>query len=503
MKHGLISPTTWPSMPAPMDSEDDGEAWIWDDYVLVLQKNPTNCETVLARVRANLSSKQPPAAKAPLPIEYPYALVAYYKKHKNPHGPSSQIILCVAIECVDYSALPREMHDLARSQGETLPTGKGPLMIGMFKADGRSNLGLFEGFLTRDSAREKLFWIAGEQLQPNGSPQRIGTIDAIHGHPETGWTRSGDSEELVLPKAPPKPPAHRVQEKPPAENSKTTPLPSVQKKPYPPAVPANQPLPSPFFPPSGVEQAGPVAAHPVAEKQNGKPGKGNIVPWAIAGILTIIIIFLLVRPPQKAVEVEEINEIEGRAQENNIQGELDEARHLAESRQTRINKLQDMVEQLHALMKSDGAKAQSKLDEMTRRANSEGENASKYIAEIEVLKKQLELAAAPHPTMPLKAATVEPTPPLPTGRPYRINNLSPGDTLNMRGGPGSQHPVVTQLRTGARIIVTGDAVSNGPDLWLPCSVESLSTYDPVNGIYRPVMENGWINSMFAEEIPSP
>lgn len=82
---------------------------------------------------------------------------------------------------------------------------------------------------------------------------------------------------------------------------------------------------------------------------------------------------------------------------------------------------------------------------------------------------------------------------------YRIAGLSAGDTLNVRGGPGVNHPVVTQLHNGMQVKVVGGHVSNGPDRWLPCLIEGSIT-DPVTGLSRPWQQNGWINSMFVEDV---
>jgi hypothetical protein len=187
MKHPLISITDWPTMPAPMQSEDEGEAWIWGDFVLVLQKNPATCQVIIADMVAKMSKKRTPPQVVPSAMEYPYALVVFYKKHRNPHGPSSQPILCTAIERANYDALRSLLHTTSSAVSGDLPMGKGPLIVGVFKSEGRFNLGEFDGYISKESAREKLFEVARDHLNLTGSPQHIGNIRAIHGHPETGW----------------------------------------------------------------------------------------------------------------------------------------------------------------------------------------------------------------------------------------------------------------------------------------------------------------------------
>jgi hypothetical protein len=187
MSHQLIGIATWPSMPAPFDSEDDGEAWIWGDYVALLQKNPRTCNSAMIEMMNHVSKKSeqlPPHISA---IEYPYAMIVFYKKHRNPHGPSSQPILCVGIERANYGALKNILLD-SPDDIEGLPVdGKGPLMVGVFTPEQRFNLGEFDDFLSQDTAREKFFEVVRSQLHPEGLAKQIGGIRSIYGHPETGW----------------------------------------------------------------------------------------------------------------------------------------------------------------------------------------------------------------------------------------------------------------------------------------------------------------------------
>jgi hypothetical protein len=84
------------------------------------------------------------------------------------------------------------------------------------------------------------------------------------------------------------------------------------------------------------------------------------------------------------------------------------------------------------------------------------------------------------------------------GTVYRVSGLRQGDTLNVRSGPGSGFSVVTQLHLGVRVTVTGSAVANGTDWWLPCYL-SGKVADPATGESRPWTAKGWINSAFLEE----
>jgi hypothetical protein len=187
MTHELISLTDWPTMPWPLHSEDEGEAWIWSDFVLILQKNPDLCEKLIEQMRSLIGKGDPSRQKIPALMEYPYAVMVYYKKHKNPHGPSSSPILCAGIERANYDA-GRMLQKMKNAPiPDFVPHGKGPLMVGLFRAKDRKNLGVFDAILSRDTARETLFGLIRDELGLEGEPERIGVIRSILGHPETGW----------------------------------------------------------------------------------------------------------------------------------------------------------------------------------------------------------------------------------------------------------------------------------------------------------------------------
>lgn len=169
-----------------MDSEDDGEAWIWGDFVAILQKNPRTCESLLEQISARNAGKKPSAL--PSHMEYPYAMMVYYKRHRNPHGPSSRPVMCVGIEQMNFGALKNMLGDSFDQFAKGMPThGKGPLVLGVFKAEERYNLGELDEILSRDTARAKFFEVIRSELNPEGTPIQIGDRFAISGHPETGW----------------------------------------------------------------------------------------------------------------------------------------------------------------------------------------------------------------------------------------------------------------------------------------------------------------------------
>lgn len=178
--HALIVMTRFPSMPLPFSSETAGEAWLWDDFVLTVQEKP--------RKVAELMSELVGAPVEQFPLIYPYAVTVFYRMHCNPHGPSSQPVLVVALEKLDLelvtaAALTRgiDMATLGLAEDD------GSVTRGMFTATQRLNIGRCEGEFTLDRARKELFSLVRVHLELVGEPEMVGPISAIYGHPETGW----------------------------------------------------------------------------------------------------------------------------------------------------------------------------------------------------------------------------------------------------------------------------------------------------------------------------
>lgn len=87
---------------------------------------------------------------------------------------------------------------------------------------------------------------------------------------------------------------------------------------------------------------------------------------------------------------------------------------------------------------------------------------------------------------------------------YLVDGLMPGDTLNIRSGPGSTYSIVGRLMNGVRLKVTGPGAKNGIDSWLPCIVTTGSPTPPTSGTISPSeglpILRGWVNSAFVSEI---
>lgn len=180
--------------------------------------------------------------------------------------------------------------------------------------------------------------------------------------------------------------------------------------------------------------------------------------------------------------------------------DLISAREEADAMRQKVAELTTKLRGMESDTRAEQSAAASKIADMLRQKRETDKKVSELQAEVERLNRLVRSRAAPEMEHN-SAATVQPLPQA-EGALYRVSGLRPGDTLNVRGGPGIQNPIVTQLQNGVRVRVIGPSVSNGPDVWLPCLVAGSVT-DPATGLSRPWQQKGWINSMFIEEVLSP
>jgi hypothetical protein len=179
MNHPLIELTKFPTMPAPFSSIDPGEAWVWGDFVLLLQVRPK----LMAHAISAMTGQQ----IGPVPMEYPYAVTAFYRKDRNPHGPSSRPIAVATLEQADYAAIIAQMGG-SKDAVKDLGLGESKSTVhGLFTAGAHLNFGDYNGPLTLDAARERLFDCLRSHLSLSGEPIKIGVMQDVHGHPNTGW----------------------------------------------------------------------------------------------------------------------------------------------------------------------------------------------------------------------------------------------------------------------------------------------------------------------------
>jgi hypothetical protein len=178
----LIDISAFPSMPASFSSDTPGEAWVWGDFFLVLQTNPVTVAKSLQKTLGISNADLPP-------MTYPYAMMVYYHQKKNPHGASHRPVLAVTLERMDYSAALAKFGGGKNALKELGIGGddEEPPVCGLFYAKGRSNFGTFNLPVTPDNVRNYCFDRVRQSLSPQGEPFKIGTIEDVFGHPETGW----------------------------------------------------------------------------------------------------------------------------------------------------------------------------------------------------------------------------------------------------------------------------------------------------------------------------
>jgi hypothetical protein len=182
MTPDLIPLTKFPTIPAPLQSSDAGESWVWGNFVLILQKNPITLAEVF-------NAMSPQKTFQPPPVQYPYAMSVFYRPDKNPHGQSKCPVMVSTLERMDYAKVRERMLQMGMLK-KTPVSGSdsnSPTVFGVFNSNSRKNLGNFEGELTLESVRNDFFQIIGRELALDGEPKRIGVIKDIYGHPDTGW----------------------------------------------------------------------------------------------------------------------------------------------------------------------------------------------------------------------------------------------------------------------------------------------------------------------------
>ena len=179
MPHELIELTKWPSMPAPFSSSDPGEAWVWGDYVALLQTNPDHVTEIINKITEQKSARSP--------MQYPYAMTVFYRKDRNPHGPSSRPIIVATLERLECAKAAKILSARGIDLSSMDIQLDAEIVQGLFTAEARANLGHYKDELTRDSARRYFLSLVKRHLSLEGEPVKIGSIADVHGHPNTGW----------------------------------------------------------------------------------------------------------------------------------------------------------------------------------------------------------------------------------------------------------------------------------------------------------------------------
>jgi hypothetical protein len=224
------------------------------------------------------------------------------------------------------------------------------------------------------------------------------------------------------------------------------------------------------------------------------PGKS--APWSLVILLVFLVIGLLF------VIVNRSNETQLSPSEDFSgidESELTLARSEVESMRNKAEQMMQRINELEQQQEAERKVADTRHEKLVRENKILEDRSSNSIAEVDRLKRQLQ-SAAPKDASPASPPKAESVVSNNNGTPYRVTGLRPGDTLNVRSGPGVSNPVVTALQNGAKVAVTGASIMNGPDEWLPCTI-ILNGVDPATGYNRSWDQKCWINSFFVEQVP--
>lgn len=88
--------------------------------------------------------------------------------------------------------------------------------------------------------------------------------------------------------------------------------------------------------------------------------------------------------------------------------------------------------------------------------------------------------AIPVTTSPSMETASTPSPPADQGH-YSVSNLAPGDTLNVRSGPGARYPIIQRLSNGFELRVVGPTVVNETTEWINIAFGA---------------QTGWVNKQY-------
>lgn len=181
----LLELTKYPTMPAPWSSADSGETWVWGDFFLTCQKKPKTVFDVTMEMQGKKDRYQG--------ITYHYAISVFYHRNKNPCGPSGRPVMVIALEQANIGAMAGILGV------ETDSNGMGPMMVGLFTAEARTNLGKYDGETSTQTVKQHFFGILGRQLVLAGQPKLIGNLEQAYGHPETGMPPKAQKKGCALP----------------------------------------------------------------------------------------------------------------------------------------------------------------------------------------------------------------------------------------------------------------------------------------------------------------
>lgn len=159
MEHPLISLMDTPSLPIAFSSsrrnpDPKGRILASDDFYVVFESYPL----VVKQMAQLMSEKRFDL----IPIEYLYAASVFYRKSRNPHGPSARPIYAFCLEYTEFTCAmkPRGLWDALSGK----PKEPAEVFFAYFHGRGRVNLGKLPNNFTEASALDILLTGICERL---------------------------------------------------------------------------------------------------------------------------------------------------------------------------------------------------------------------------------------------------------------------------------------------------------------------------------------------------
>jgi hypothetical protein len=172
MEHSLISLLDTPTLPVAFSSRNrhrnpKGCILANDEFYVVFESYP-----LVVKQMAQLMSEQ---RFDLIPIEYLYAASVFYRKSRNPHGPSSRPIYAFCLEYTEFTCAmkPRGLWDALSGK----PKEPAEVFFAYFQGRGRVNMGQLPNNFTDASALDMLMTGICERLSvARGSFREIGPL---------------------------------------------------------------------------------------------------------------------------------------------------------------------------------------------------------------------------------------------------------------------------------------------------------------------------------------
>lgn len=163
-----IDISKFPTFPAPWTSSDAGEAWLWDDYLIIIQREAPTLARLFQKMEGE-KNLDPPS------MEYIYSSLVYNFPEEGPVKPKEAPVIALSLEQAVYAHakdIPPEVLKIIMG-----PDGKGPIMIGMFAQDRHYNFGPYTGALNRNAVREMFFNRLKDTLGLSGALVKLGPME--------------------------------------------------------------------------------------------------------------------------------------------------------------------------------------------------------------------------------------------------------------------------------------------------------------------------------------